>query len=122
MRANFKVAITVPFAAVPKRGKPRAEKKVAVDPPSQPPRIAVLMALAIYVDQLLRDGHVKDQAELAKLAGVRRAWVTQVRVCSDWRRIFRSSWFSPNPRIARAPRGSASEICVSSQARSAGLQ
>ena len=36
------------------------------------------MLLAIHMEKLPRDGHVKDQADLAKLAGVTRAWVTQV--------------------------------------------
>jgi hypothetical protein len=36
------------------------------------------MALAIHMEQLLRDGRVKDQAELATIAGVTRARVTQV--------------------------------------------
>jgi len=36
------------------------------------------MALAIHMDQLLCDAQVKDQAELAELAGVTRARVTQI--------------------------------------------
>jgi hypothetical protein len=36
------------------------------------------MALAIRFDQLLRDGVVKDQAELAKLGHVTRARMTQI--------------------------------------------
>jgi len=78
MKADFKVAISAPFAAKPQQGKPRAKKpKPAEAPASRPPRIATLMALAIHMDQLLREGHVKDQAELARLAGVTRARVTQ---------------------------------------------
>lgn len=42
------------------------------------PRISRLMALAIRFDQLIRDGRVKDQAELAKLGRVSRARVTQI--------------------------------------------
>jgi hypothetical protein len=41
------------------------------------PRIARMMALAIRFDQLLRDGIVADQAELARLGHVSRARVTQ---------------------------------------------
>src|SRR5262245_35570118 len=79
MKANFKVAVNVPFAARPQRGKPRPRKQKPAEPSaSQPPRIAVLMALAIHMEQLLRGGCVKDQAEMAKLAGVTRARVTQV--------------------------------------------
>jgi hypothetical protein len=36
------------------------------------------MALAIKFDQMIRDGVVKDQAELARLAFVTRARVTQI--------------------------------------------
>jgi len=42
------------------------------------PRIAKLMALAIRFDQLIRDGVVKDQAELARLGQVSRARMTQI--------------------------------------------
>ncbi len=42
------------------------------------PRVAKLMALAIRFDQLIRDGVVADQAELARLGHVSRARVTQV--------------------------------------------
>jgi hypothetical protein len=36
------------------------------------------MALAIYFDQLIRDGVVADQAELARLGHVSRARLTQI--------------------------------------------
>ncbi len=36
------------------------------------------MALAIRLDQLIRDGHVSDQAELARLSHVSRARLTQI--------------------------------------------
>jgi hypothetical protein len=79
MKADFKVAISVPFAAERIRGRPRAEQSKTSDPPpTRPPRIAVLMALAIHMEQLLRHGHVRDQADLSQLAGVTRARVTQV--------------------------------------------
>lgn len=42
------------------------------------PRISRLMALAIRFDQLIRDGVVKDQADLARLGLVSRARVTQI--------------------------------------------
>jgi hypothetical protein len=42
------------------------------------PRVARLMALAIRFDQLIRDGVVADQAELARLGHVTRARVTQI--------------------------------------------
>jgi hypothetical protein len=42
------------------------------------PRVARLMALAIRFDQLIRDGVVADQAELARLGQVTRARLTQI--------------------------------------------
>lgn len=42
------------------------------------PRISRLMALAIRFEQLIRDGVIKDQAELARLAFISPARVTQI--------------------------------------------
>lgn len=42
------------------------------------PRVSKIMALAIRFDQLIRDGVVKDQAELARLGHVSRARLTQI--------------------------------------------
>ena len=46
--------------------------------PKPVPRISRLMALAIRFDQLIRDGEVADQAELARLGHVTRARMTQI--------------------------------------------
>ena len=42
------------------------------------PRVARLMALAIRLDRLIREGAVADQAELARLGHVTRARLTQI--------------------------------------------
>ena len=42
------------------------------------PRVSRLMALAIRFDQLIHDGIVADQAELARLGHVTRARLTQI--------------------------------------------
>ncbi|MDP1798222.1 MAG: hypothetical protein Q8K78_12095 [Planctomycetaceae bacterium] len=42
------------------------------------PRVSRLMALAIRFDQLIRDGVVVDQADLARLGHVTRARLTQI--------------------------------------------
>ena len=42
------------------------------------PRIAQLMALAIRFEEMLRDGEVRNQSELAVIAGVTRARVSQI--------------------------------------------
>jgi hypothetical protein len=46
--------------------------------PGRIPRVTKLMALAIRLDQLIRDGVVADQAELARLGYVSRARITQI--------------------------------------------
>lgn len=47
-------------------------------PDGRVPRVSRLMALAIRLDGLIRDGVVADQAELARLGHVSRARLTQV--------------------------------------------
>ena len=47
-------------------------------PVGRVPRVSRLMALSIRLDQLIRDGVVADQAELARLGHVTRARLTQV--------------------------------------------
>jgi hypothetical protein len=42
------------------------------------PRIIRYMALAIYYEDLIRNGHVHDYAEIARLGHVTRARVTQI--------------------------------------------
>ena len=46
--------------------------------PGRVPRISRLLALAIRYDRLIREGAVRDYAELARLGGVSRARITQV--------------------------------------------
>ncbi|WP_297030976.1 hypothetical protein [Thermogutta sp.] len=47
-------------------------------PQGRVPRAARLMALAIHFDRLIREGVIKDQAELARVGHVSRARVTQI--------------------------------------------
>jgi hypothetical protein len=47
-------------------------------PPGRVPRVARLMALAIKLDQLVRQGLVRDYAALARLGHVSRARITQI--------------------------------------------
>jgi hypothetical protein len=56
-------------------GVPKANKSTA---PAKLPHITKLMALAIRLDHLLASGQVKDQAEIARTAGITRARVTQI--------------------------------------------
>ena len=60
----------------------RKELREGEATPSAPvgrvPRVSRLMALAIRLDQLIHDGAVSDQAELARLGHVSRARLTQI--------------------------------------------
>ena len=56
-------------------GVPKAKKSTA---PAKLPHITKLMALAIRLEHLLATGQVKDQAEIARTAGITRARVTQI--------------------------------------------
>lgn len=68
--------------------KKRVGKHIAMvegPPPTVPerpkgrlPRITRYMALAIYYEDLIRQGHVQDYAEIATLGHVTRARVTQI--------------------------------------------
>lgn len=42
------------------------------------PRVSRLMALAIHFDRLIREGEVRDQSELARLAHVTQPRMTQI--------------------------------------------
>jgi hypothetical protein len=65
-----------------KAGKKTVAVGPAPEPQSAPPdpisRISRLMALAIHFDGLIRDGVVKNYADLARLGGVSRARITQI--------------------------------------------
>ena len=52
----------------------------APEPPRAPrvPRVAKLMALAVRFDGLVRGGHVKDFAEIARLGYVTRGRISQI--------------------------------------------
>ena len=61
----------------------KGHRKVAKPgPPPEPagriPRVSKLMALAIHFEELLRDGQVADQSELARLAHVTQPRMTQI--------------------------------------------
>jgi hypothetical protein len=68
-------------------------------PPAPPPagripRISRLMALAIRFEQLIRDGVVKDQADLARLAQITRPRSRRSWICCYWHRRFRRRFCS----------------------------
>jgi hypothetical protein len=59
-------------------GVRRAQEPAPEPPRGRVPRITRLMALAIKFDGYLRDGLVRDYAELARLGHVSRARITQI--------------------------------------------
>ena len=75
--------LTVERAFHVRRGR-RSQRELrqgGSDQPSAPgrvPRVSRLMALAIRFDELIREGVVADQAELARLGHVSRARLTQI--------------------------------------------
>ncbi|MBU1700156.1 MAG: hypothetical protein KJ970_18110 [Candidatus Eisenbacteria bacterium] len=64
------------------RGRRRLRRGARPTPPTvkpgRVPRISRLMALAIRYDDLIRQGIVKDYADLARLGGVSRARISQI--------------------------------------------
>ena len=62
------------------RGRPKKVQEAggAETSTGRVPRVVRLMALAIRFDQLIRDGVVADQAELARVGHVSRARLTQI--------------------------------------------
>lgn len=61
-----------------RRSRKKPQEGTALQRTGRVPRVSRLMALAIRFDQLLRDGVVADQAELARLGHVTRARLTQI--------------------------------------------
>ncbi len=53
-------------------------RRWAVVPTDRPAKTALLLALAHHWERLVRDGVVRDYAEIARLAGLTRSRVTQI--------------------------------------------
>jgi hypothetical protein len=79
---NQSQTVTVNYAAHVHFRRRRREINRVVSQPSlsagRIPRLARLMALAIRLEQLLHEGVVSSQAELARLGHVTRARLTQI--------------------------------------------
>jgi alkylated DNA nucleotide flippase Atl1 len=64
------------------RGRRRLRTGATTKPkpvePGRIPRISRLMALAIHFDRLIRQGAVRDYADIARLGGVSKARVSQI--------------------------------------------
>lgn len=68
---------SISFTKVRSTSKQKSDRQIKVAR-ARVPRISRLMALAIRFDQMIQDGVVTDQAELAKLGKVTRARLTQI--------------------------------------------
>ena len=69
----------VSFQRGPRKRNERGEREAkSPNGSDRVPRVSRLMALAIRSDQLIGDGVVTDQAELARLGPVTRARLTQI--------------------------------------------
>ena len=72
----MKVEATIHFK---RRGRTKKIREGAENVvPGRIPRVAKLMALAIRFEELIANGDVSDYAELARLAHVSRARITQI--------------------------------------------
>jgi hypothetical protein len=70
--------LVVEFTLAPRRrGRRRVDRDVVANT-GKLPRITRLMALAIKFDGLIREGVVRDYADLARLGHVTRARLTQI--------------------------------------------
>ena len=78
MSGGMTVTANVHFGTGRRSRKELKTGEKPVPPAARIPRVAKLMALAIRFDQLIRDGVVADQAEVARLGHVSRARVTQI--------------------------------------------
>ncbi len=79
MTTGLVITKQVHFRRGPRGRKAIAEGVVAKMPDlGSVPRISRLMALAIHMEDLVRRGEVADYAELARLAHVTRARMTQI--------------------------------------------
>ena len=71
----MKVEATIHFG---KKGKKKQVQRAKPPVVGRTPRIAKLMALAIRFEGLIADGTVSDYSQLAELAQVSRARITQI--------------------------------------------
>jgi hypothetical protein len=80
MSRNAEVTYAVDFGA----GRPDREERASCETVMHSiPRIARLMALAIRFEELVREGTIRDYAELARRGRVTRVRVTQIMKLLD---------------------------------------
>lgn len=74
---TVEIPTTFKVARVP-RHCPEVNDEPASPLPARVPRVARLMALAIRIDGLVRDGRLRDYADAARLGHVTRARMAQI--------------------------------------------
>jgi len=79
-------------------------------PTPQLPHVTKLMALAIRLDYLLATGQIKDQAEIARTAGITRARVTQILNLTNLAPDIQQAILDLEPTTERTPRFREGEI------------
>jgi len=79
MTRPLKITKAVHFRSM-RKGRKELREGVEESPPTlgSVPRVSRLLALALHMDDLRRQGEVADYAELARLAMVTRARMTQI--------------------------------------------
>jgi len=79
MTRPLKITKAVHFRSM-RKGRKELREGVEESPPTlgSVPRVSRLLALALHMDELRRQGEVSDYAELARLAMVTRARMTQI--------------------------------------------
>lgn len=80
---NHSLTVNCEFHIAPqRRGRQKIQAggpaPVPAFPPARVSRVSRLMALAIHFDELIRSGHVRDQATLSRVGHVTRARLTQI--------------------------------------------
>ena len=72
-------AVTLTVSSLPRPQTPPPTSPVSESAPlPRPPKIVLLLVLGHYWERLVRDGVVKDYAEIARRTGLTRARVTQI--------------------------------------------
>jgi hypothetical protein len=75
---TFTYAIDADTWRSPRAGGRKRLTDAPPPPPGRVPRVARILALAIKLDGLVRQGHVRDLADIGRLGNVSRARVTQI--------------------------------------------
>jgi hypothetical protein len=113
---NFSVVLE--YNLTPKRRGRKPGNQPAMVDTGKLPRITRLMALAIKFDGLIRDGVVRDYADLARLGFVTRARMTQImnllNLAPD---IQEEMLFLPKTMTGRDPVSERNVRCVTAIAR-----